>query len=221
MSGKDNVRKKSVTSGAHVLLWSGLQQVVICSRMWFPTVPLCNTATCREVHKVPKRCPAHPARTPRVPRVARFPVTLHRSSPVVKTANSDCPVTLLQKRCSWNLLTPQNKEVIVLLRFLHSFILWRLIPPPGPLMYPPMVLDPTVGTYAIPLFSKVVGPSPHGNEFQHVTHMRGAVDHAKAPLIFSYSGSFWFMTMCCRWMLWARFPLVGHLEEVCGGRSWG
>ena len=56
-----------------------------------------------------------------------------------------------------------------------------------------------------------IGPLPHGNEFQHIAYMRRAVDHDKAPLIFSYSGFFWFMTMFYRWMLWARFPLLDHL----------
>ena len=43
-----------------------------------------------------------------------------------------------------------------------------------------------------------------------------------SPNCFSDTGFFWFMTMFCRWMLWARFPLVGHLVEgVLWGRALG
>ena len=57
------------------------------SRMWFPTVPLCNTATCPEVQKVPTRCPM----CPRTTRAAGFPHSLlpwSHQAPETETAIS-------------------------------------------------------------------------------------------------------------------------------------
>ena len=34
------------------------------------------------------------------------------------------------------------------------------------------------------VIAHVVRPLPHGNEFQHITYLRGAVDHDKASVIF-------------------------------------
>ena len=61
------MRNNSVTSGVHILLQACLvcntNCEVKCSRMWVPTVPLCSTATCLEIHKMPKRCPVHALRS--------------------------------------------------------------------------------------------------------------------------------------------------------------